>query len=321
MTRSGSSNDRLFTEGYIPMSSSFTNLCDHPFDSPLINSLPYTSASPTRRFEIFQKRQWNPSWRSSKASRKSVSVTCIDAHPKEPVFVTGEANGMLHIWNFGTKIHGSTAGVKYCDTVVKSLSFNDTGDRILMTNENGYIFLSDFKTASLLVSVPGSSAAWLNTDTQVVVCEPRYGMKLLVYDLLCGTSPVQSIPLKKYSEKTPIAVIGSQVFTGHDDGSIITVDLRSSEFDTFQLHKSPIRALRFDKSGRFFLSGSSSNSVKVVNAIIRDEPRKLDRIFSDYESARPPDRRGILSFATSNHTIVASGYSDMLRVWHVTEPT
>lgn len=319
MTRSTSSHDRLFMDSYIPASTSFTNLSDLPFDSPMINSLPYTSAVPTRRFEMFQKRQWSPSWRSGKVSCKDISVTCIDSHPKEPIFVTGESTGMLHIWDFPTShISPSNSGVKYCDTAVNFLSFNHTGDRILMTNENGYVFLSDFKTSNLLVSVPGSTAAWLNTDTQVVVCEPRYGMKLLVYDLLCGNSPVQTIPLKKYSDTVPLAVIGSRVATGHDDGSVVTVDLRSSELDSWQLHKAPVRALRFDKSGRFFLSGSSSNSVKVVNAIIKDEPSTLDNIFSDYNSL--DDRRGILSFAASNHTIIAAGYSDMLRVWHVTEP-
>ena len=65
---------------------------------------------------------------------------------------------------------------------VSSVSFNQSGGRLLVTYDNGYIFVSDFATANLVASVPGSTAAWVNTDTQVVVCEPRRAT-LVVYDL------------------------------------------------------------------------------------------------------------------------------------------
>lgn len=286
------------------------------FDSPFAMSLPHQEAIPTVKFDIFQKRKFKPKWNKERITGKDVKATCIDAHPTEPAFVTGEANGFVHLWNFKRTLV-STSAVKYSDEPVSSLSFNQSGDRLLVTYESGYIFVSDFATANLVVSVPGSTAAWVNTDTQVVVCEPRRA-NLVVYDLLAGTTPMASFDLHKFTQKVPIAVNGSQVITGHDDGSVVMVDLRSGQVDPLVLHKSPVHALKFDLSGRFFMSGAAENSMQVVNAMITAQPEESTKLFSDFDGAAA--KRGVLAFGTSKQTIAACGYSSNIRIWHVSDP-
>ena len=286
------------------------------FDSPFVPSLPQSSAVPAKKYEIFRPRAFKPRWQKDKVSGKDVKATCIDSHPTEPVFVTGESTGVLRLWNFDKSLVSSSS-VKYCDQEIDSVLFNQCGDRILMTTENGYIFISDFSTANLVVSVPGSKAAWLNTDTQLVVCEQRH-TNLVVYDMLAGTTPVASFDLHKFSMAAPIAVSGSQVISGHDDGCVVTVDMRSGQVETLKLHQSPVHALKYDGSGRFFLSGAAENSVQIVNAMIRAEPEEAAPVFSDYDPAS--EKRGVIGFATSTQTIAACGYSSVIRVWHVSDP-
>ena len=287
-----------------------------PFDSPFAMSLPHHDAIPTHKFDIFQKRKFKPKWHKERISGKDFRATCIDSHPTEPMFVTGEQNGIVHLWSFNRTLV-SSASVKYGDDRVSSVSFNQSGDRLLVTYDNGYIFVSDFATANLVASVPGSTAAWVNTDTQVVVCEPRRA-NLVVYDLLAGTTPMASFDLHKFTQKVPIAVNGSQVITGHDDGSVVMVDLRSGQVDPLVLHKSPVHALKFDLSGRFFMSGAAENSMQIVNAMITAPPEESTRLFSDFNPHA--NKRGVLAFGTSKQTIAACGYSSMIRIWHVSDP-
>ena len=308
MKRSGSSQERLDS---VPRDRSADE-----FDSPFVRSLPHNDAIPARKYEIFRKRTFKPRWQTDKVSGKDVSATCVDSHPTEPVFVTGESCGLLRLWNFDKSLV-STSAVRYCDQAVDSVLFNQCGDRILMTTETGYIFVSDFSTANLVVSVPGSKAAWLNTDTQIVVCEQRH-TNLVVYDLLAGTAPVASFDLHKFSHAAPIAVSGSQVISGHDDGCVVAVDMRSGLVNTMKLHQSPVHALKYDISGRFFLSGAAENSIQIVNAMISADPEEATPIFTDYDASA--EKRGVISFATSNQTIAACGHSSMIRVWHVAEP-
>jgi WD40 repeat protein len=95
-------------------------------------------------------------------------------------------------------------------------------------------------------------------------------------------------------------------------------DLRTGALETFQLHASPVAALKYDISGRFFVSGASENAVSFVNAQIHATPEVAGDVFKDYDEA--PSGRGVLDIAVSNQTIAVCGHSANIRVWHTSDP-
>jgi WD40 repeat protein len=186
-----------------------------------------------------------------------------------------------------------------------------------MTTTNGSIFASDATTSHLIMSLPGSAAHWLNSDSQVIVVEPREA-RIVVYDLMAGTVPVATYTGKNYAKEATLAVYGSQVVTGYKDGSVVILDVVSGMRQKLKLHKTPVTALHYDQSGRFFMSGAMENRIKIVNAKLDAEIEESGNLFTDYDPMAP--RRGLLSFATSKHTVAACGYSENVRIWHTSDP-
>ncbi|KAK8891737.1 hypothetical protein M9Y10_028957 [Tritrichomonas musculus] len=232
--------------------------------------------------------------------------------------------------------------VCFYDGCVTSIKVNMTGDKILTTCDNGYVFLSDFQnSANLFVCSPRVSACWLNEDTQILVWDPA-SSSLLVYDTNAGLHPVASfkLPQRSYSY-CPMDINGSQVVTGYADGSVVMVDLKNNEvMQSINVHKSPVSVLKFDNSGRFFISGSADNNIKITNAKVEREPFELSNAFSDYDvfgldttnsavtgmNEYPgiyglgASQRGVLSVDITGNTLVTCGYSSNVHVWMVTDP-
>jgi WD40 repeat protein len=283
------------------------------FDSPFIDFLPRDPAHAPAPGPLAAKRKFFPRWGATRLSHREIRTTCVAAHPTRPYFVTGSDTGSLHHWAFGQKALVPDSSVQYVSCPVREVVFNQTGDRLLMTTADGRIFASDTYSAYLIMSLPGSTAAWLNPDAQVIVAEPRQA-RLVIYDLVAGTEPVATFPLKNYADVATMAVSGSQVVTGYYDGSVTMLDVISGKGHAISLHKSAVRALHFDQSGRFFMSGAMENRIKIVNGKIDAEIEESGNLFSDYVPHAP--KRGLLAFATSKRTIAACGYSENIRIWH-----
>jgi WD40 repeat protein len=230
--------------------------------------------------------------------------------------VTGEQTGRLRLWQFNNH-QFSESSVQYLDSPVTHVSFNQTGDRLLMTTRKGMIFASDFSTANIIEAIPGANAAWLNTDTQIIVAEPRYA-RLLVYDIVAQDAPVAIFDFHKFSQSAAMAVSGSQIISGYDDGSVVMLDIAAGRHQTLALHKTPVQALQYDPSGRFFMSGAGENRIKIVNAKVEAEIEESGNLFQDFDGTAA--QKGICQFAIANQTIAACGYSSTIRVWHVADP-
>ncbi|OHT16857.1 hypothetical protein TRFO_41520 [Tritrichomonas foetus] len=293
------------------------------FDSPLANgTIKSRHAKAVNRFMMFSKRDFSPTWTKDRTLLSNISGLCVASHPYEPFFLSGTKTGRIYLSSFDSPHYYGAAtsnSVMYNDSAVTSIAMNNTGDKILTTNENGFIFLSDFQTANLFVSMPGASAAWLNDDTQIIVCEPSSN-SLFVYDVIAGTHPVATFSLNKKSKKRcPIDVFGSQVITGYDDGSVVMLDLKSGSLQTMYIHESPVSAIKFDASGRFFVSAAADNRLQIVNAKVESVPQDLNGVFSDYIMSEE-GKRGVTDIELTNHTIVACGYSSFAHVWRVSDP-
>jgi WD40 repeat protein len=239
---------------------------------------------------------------------------CIAAHPTLPYFVTGETSGRMQLWKFDET---PTSSIQWATDPIVGVSFNATGDRILMTTTNGNIFVNDANSSNLISTVQGSVAAWLNYDTQLIVCEPRH-RKLQIYDLVSGVVPVASFALSKYATVATLAVSGAQVVSGCDDGSVDVLDIISGARQGLALHKTAVSALRYDHGGQFFMCGAAENRIKIVNVNLEADVEETGNLFSDY-CPNAADK-GILGFATAKQTIAACGYSGNVRVWNVSDP-
>jgi WD40 repeat protein len=287
------------------------------FESPLSNLLPFTDASTRSITHFFRKRPFFPRWQPPRGYHNNARITCVAAHPTRPYFVSGDDSGELSLWAFGQRPKDPESGVQYVDAPVAGVAFNSTGDRLLMTTSTGFIFVSDTASAGLLASIAGSRAAWLNADAQIVVAEPRYS-KLVVYDLVAGAAPVATFDFRKHSEWAALAVSGSQVISGYDDGSVVLLDIISGQYQTLDLHQSPVRAITYDVSGRFFLTGARENCVRIVNAKWDAEIENVEPVFGCYDENIEP--RGVLAIAAGKQTIAAGGFSGNLRIWHASNP-
>jgi WD40 repeat protein len=186
-----------------------------------------------------------------------------------------------------------------------------------MTTADGLIFVRDAGASGLLASIAGSRAAWLNADAQIVVAEPRYA-KLVVYDLVAGETPVATFDFRKHSEWASLAVCGSQVVSGYDDGSVVQLDIVSGQHQSLGLHEAAVRAVAYDVSGRFFLTSACENAVRVVNAKWDADVEDAGPVFADYDESA--EQRGVLALATAKRTIAAGGFSGNLRIWQATNP-
>lgn len=335
----------------------------HPYDSPFVSMMGQAKVkspdkkSSERKGFFYQKREFNPLWPKDKVSLKDLEVTCMASHPREAYFTIGTDSGRLYMAAFGQK--STISSVLYTESPVSSLELNDTGDRLLTTSENGHIYVSNFKTANLYVSVQGASAAWLNNDTQFIVCEPM-NKQFAIYDIIAGLSPVaiyqipqsirlnsfpkdyysfSSVPIspkpkskvfasKKYKKKVmysqakriPIAVCGHQILTGHEDGTVVQFDLRSQDFICHKLHKTPVTTIKIDRSERFFISGSSDNTMKIVNIMVASTPQALRDVFTSYDQIPDDEPKGVTDIAITDQTIVAVGHSSTIHAWTVNEP-
>ena len=294
-----------------------------PFDSPFT---PVMSPIKTKAQQdtfigsgYFQRRDFTPLWKKHQTPVRDLEVTCLASHPREPFFVAGTLSGRIYLAPFGTKYANTTSSVMYSDCPVVSVSMNETGDRVLITTKDGYIYVNDFKSANLFASVEGSSACWLNCDTQIIVCEPMND-QFVVYDINAGDLPVATFKLPKRSKKVPLAVSGSQIFTGHEDGSVVIFDIRSQQHTSINISNSPITVLKHDSSTRFFVAGSADNSLQVINAYVDSTPQVLPNVFSSYNESEDVEYRGVTDIAVSDMTIVACGFSPSIHAWTVTDP-
>lgn len=166
-----------------------------PFDSPFVSlMIPAKVKQTDLKFKdkdknYYQKRAFQPSWFKDRTPLKELDVTCMASHPREPYLIIGTTSGRIYMASFGRRSHATISSVIFNESYVESIDLNETGDRLLVTTEDGYIYVSNFKTANLYVSVKGATAAWLNNDTQIIVCEPMT-RQFVVYDLIAGLAPV-----------------------------------------------------------------------------------------------------------------------------------
>lgn len=316
-------------------------------NAPSTSTLTYSTKNRSSTTTVFStaraaaaSKNKNPAIPIPRNGKKFSSVSVSSFHPHE-MHTSNSVSVSFSSSKKALKLSTSTlSGISYCDNSVSSLSFSMTGDKLLTTNNNGYVFISDFSnTATLFVSSSGVAARWLNTDSQIILWEPM-SESLLVYDINAGLSPVASFPLpNKKSSFRPIDIYGSHVITGYDDGTVLNIDLKNESIvKTIKAHDTPISTLKYDNSGRFYLTGSRENCIKVINSQIDAEPCVLPNVFSDYdefhfysdESLSDMDptlfalsslRKGILTTDISNNTIVSCGYSTNAHIWMVTDPS
>ncbi|KAH0791867.1 WD-40 repeat-containing protein [Histomonas meleagridis] len=260
-------------------------------------------------------KSFSCNWKKVRMSSKEVDAKCITSHPTQDLFVTGDVTGSLHLWDFNNPGHCLSVA-KYTNRPLKSLFFNGTGDKICCVNSEGLVLISDFQHANSLQVPKNSSVQWLNNDAQLVVID--YDESALnIYDLLCGNHPIATFQLKsKIRGTSNLAVNGSYIACGFDDGSGLLFDTRRGyTVAHFPLHEGKVTSVKFDPSGTFLVMGGIDNSISIVEkSTILCKKQFVNVLPSNSKKS------GIKSVAVSKHAIVACGYSSCIHTWTSLDP-
>jgi WD40 repeat protein len=221
----------------------------------------------------------------------------------------------VHLWDFA----GETAvrGLKLSENQLVAASFNAVGDRVLCVDSLGWAVLTDFEKSVEWRLTPGDSARWLNADNQFAVASPDRG-DLCIYDLLAGEDPVVCWPLGSDRRCGCVDVWRAAIAVGFDDGVVVLFDARMGvKTASLPLHTQQVTCLRYDESGTFFITGSSDNSVNVVEASDSYEIRTFSNIIGEYDPES--STRGVLTLALSHQAIVAAGAAAQVHVWTIND--
>ena len=113
------------------------------------------------------------------------------------------------------------------------------------------------------------------------------------------------------------AVNSSYITSGFDDGSVFFFDTRIGlQIGNFNIHQAPVTAIKYDKSNKFFVTGSLDNSICFVEIEGPSNTKQISNILPSNNKKK----EGIRSLAISKQTIVACGYSSSIYVCSFLNP-
>jgi WD40 repeat protein len=250
-------------------------------------------------------------------TQREVNARCVDAHPDAELFATGDSSGRVHVWDFRSVDGLVFENTKVSEDRIQSVLYNQRGDKILCCDVKGHVSIIGEPNLALKID-SSDRIRWFNADNQFVVTQSMKS-QFLIYDLLVGDRPVATFPFKKQPQHVyPFAVHSTQLCTGMNDGSVIIFDTRMGMVAAnMSLHQQPVTCVEYDKSGTFFVTGSSDNSVNVVEVKEFIGIQFFGNLLPDYNASSP--KKGILSLALSKQTIVACGHTGIVHVWSVNE--
>lgn len=286
------------------------------FDSPMATLLRSSPALEGREYPT--RRPAAVGWGFNTMAAKDVTAMCISAHPTKEQFVSGDTSGNLHLYDFGT--NRARNAIRLTENIIEEVHYSPCGDRLLAVTSRGEVFMTDFSGGihASWDAGGGAAAKWLNSDTQVVVTSQGRAQAMVV-DALSGRGAVLSFGSVSHPMAAPVAVWGPKVGVGLGDGSVAVYDVRTGGqlAHVRGLHRDPVRAIEFDYSGSFFVTGSTDDSICVVEAESFGSPVVLDNALG---SSNAVSKRGVTCLGLSNQIIVAGGYSSKLHAWAVSEP-
>jgi hypothetical protein len=253
--------------------------------------------------------------RQSFPARGSVRPRCIDGHPTDELFVTGDRSGKLLLWDFSSET--ATQCIKISEAPIVAASFSAPGERVLCLDQTGCAFITNFENSFELRLDGPVPLQWLNADNQFAVACSNSG-ELRIYDILAGGDPVVRWPIGNGRRSTCLDVWSANVAVGFDDGTVLLFDARMGvKTANLPLHSEAVTCIKYDKSGSFFVTGSHDNSVNVVEAVDSSGIKTFSNVMHEYD---PNSRkRGVLSLALSQQAIVACSSVPHVHVWTVNE--
>ncbi|KAI5502996.1 U4/U6 small nuclear ribonucleoprotein PRP4 family [Trichomonas vaginalis G3] len=290
-----------------------TSSYDDNFDSHFTSLLEHVTFTPDKVGRT--TRYFNMHWHNQETNLSDIKALCCSSHPTKPSYIVGGFDGKLYCADFGQKKTRSYMTIS--DSSINQIRFNRCGDKILCNCENGNVVISDFTSAfqPLLKPRDFKSLDWLNNDTQFVICGNQ-GIGIvdtIVGDVVCEISS----DLDGFT--IPCSVWGPYIATGCQNGSVNIFDVRMCKLvSSLTEHSNSVTTIRFDESGCFLLSGSSDNTIYVIDGLNFTTSSKINDVLGHTTSSN--QSHSILSLAISNQVIVAGGYSPVLRAWTISEP-
>lgn len=210
--------------------------------------------------------------------RPIVQVRCLAAHPSLPYYLSGSADGSVHLWEWGhsQKLYTHRTAGQF--PKVSRIQVNDQGNKFGVSDENGQLCLWQMGMNNPVVTKPywsmqchskmasdfvflGSSSflatAGLSNDNRNICLWDTLmpSKKSMVHAFSCHDG---GCPCLIYCPRQQTIISGSK------RGEVSLFDLRQRKIrQTFQAHESSIRSLAVSPCEGFFVSGSAEGNIKV----------------------------------------------------------
>lgn len=223
-------------------------------------------------------------------SKKSTShfdySTCITAHPKLPLYVTGNNKGKLCVWPFNN-LADTTVGNEYYtyhqknNTSSKKLTiekcmFSNYGDKLAALNSDGTFFMFNFdmEASHIYPFVKQKSERdlkmrdfdFLNRDTVIAEVSKRQ-YALTIYDLLLPDNRNVIHSTREMGGTKLCTLLRRQQilsFNSHKNGAMKIFDIRQNKImDTIQLVNDEITTVALSKDQQTLITGGKDGVVKI----------------------------------------------------------
>ncbi|OHT11949.1 hypothetical protein TRFO_18435 [Tritrichomonas foetus] len=282
---------------------------DSPF-APLLKGHENASISPT------DCTKFTCEWNKNHSFKTFIHTTACDSHPFYEIFVTGDVNGNLRLWNFTSHFLQSSHSINFYDSEITDMHFNESGTSLLISDKKGRVYTcNDFiNNTNLICTTEKSTSAWFNNDSQIVVVDP-FNSVLNIYDTKAGNKPVFTHDLSScFTKRYPVDVWEYKIALGCPDGRLNVFDVRNSLPFSKRMHSSRIRAIKFHQSGSFLATGGLDNKLLFINS---NNLSVCDSMHDVLPHNIYDKKMGITAIAMSKQVVIVGGYSNALQAWTI----
>lgn len=204
---------------------------------------PYFTSKDISQQNVKPNKEFQCHWSQSKIFKTFLKVTACCSHPNNEIYVTGETNGNLRTWDYTNGISRAVYLTSFSKNQIDSISFNQSGNKVICVDKEGRVYLDDIEANSLkgtqiVCCSNKATASWFNDSNQIAVIEPQMSL-FNIYDI--RVSPNESSVVSPCQK----SISTSQLVTLNNDNMINSSKLSTSQSFTFDCLK-PIFSYQFD---------------------------------------------------------------------------
>lgn len=239
-------------------------------------------------------------------------VQSLTLSPDEQSLILGHSDGTITIW--GTDYKSPKRKIWGNISTISTVAISPCGQLLVSSSYSGTIRLWDFATGTLKREFPRSefsSAVAFSPDSQFLAIERVQNSQHTTIDTWNMKTGKQEHSLNYHADNiSSMAFIGQQqLVTGSYDGTVTIWEVTGGPQEPIETQLNPTRILKFSIDGRFLVS------------ISRDETIKLwDPATEEVQTIYPGYKSKILSVAVSSdgQLLATSLVDETIKIWNIT---